>query len=549
MRRQLITRRTFFAGAGATVGAVALPACRGGGQSTGGAPGKTTLRLLGGDFGFPSPFTYVRGPGYVQMSYIYDTLLWRDSTGKQLPWLASRYERSEDGTRYTFELRKGLRWQDDRPVTPEDVVFSYEYYAENTLSPEIIVQPVPDITDVRVTGERTVEFRLKNPVVTFADFGGAGAVPIVPKRVWQSVKDPAKASDPELLVGCGPYRLKSYEPGQGAYSYTAYNGYHLGKPVIKRIENVPTEDPLGALRAGELDQASTSEVRPKVLEPFRDDPAYRVLKAPPGSTTLSLHWNLAKGGALADPRFRHACARAIDRGDLVQRLFGGNGEPGNPGWIPPRNPWHVDVEQYAFDRAAAERLLDEAGYEKDSASGVRTTPEGRPLRFSLLTQNQPVPPALDLVVRSLKAIGVELTPKPVDTPTFNSRVIKGDTEMSLIVSGGMNSDLAPDYLRLVYPSYTKLTQHAQGYKNPEVDKLCREQLATLDQSRRRQIVAEIQRLVAHDLPLLPLFYPDSFTIYNVAAFERWYYTPGGVAGNIPTVNNKQVFVTGKKTVD
>lgn len=118
--------------------------------------------------------------------------------------------------------------------------------------------------------------------------------------------------------------------------------------------------------------------------------------------------------------------------------------------------------------------------------------------------------------------------------------------MSLIGFGGMNSDLAADYLRLIYSSKTKIAQHAQGYENPAVDRLCQEQLTTLDTGRRKQIVGRIQQLVAGDLPLLPLIYPTSLAIVSKKAFGSWYYTPGGVAGVVPTVENKHAFVFGRK---
>ncbi|MGH8776320.1 MAG: ABC transporter substrate-binding protein [Jiangellaceae bacterium] len=80
---------------------------------------------------------------------------------------------------------------------------------------------------------------------------------------------------------------------------------------------------------------------------------------------------------------------AIDRGDLVQRLLGGTGTPGDPDWIPPGDPFHVDVEQYAFNPAAANRLLDEAGYPRQDSEGPRQGPDGAPLRFELLVTTGP----------------------------------------------------------------------------------------------------------------------------------------------------------------
>ncbi len=505
---------------------------------------RPTLRLAGGDAGFPSPFAYMRGGGYVQTTFIYDTLVWKDETGDVLPWLADRFEESEGGTLYTFTLREGVTWHDGMPLTAEDVKFTFDYFAAQTLSPQVIVQPIPEIAEVVVLDERTVEFRLDNPAVTFLQFGAAGAVPIVPRHVWSSVGDAAMARDRALLVGTGPFILESYTEGEGAYLYTANDDYFLGAPFVERLEFRPVSDELTALSGGELDAGGGSGLRPEVLSQFEGDDAFEVLEAPPGSSQVGLYWNLARGGALADVAFRRACAHAIDRDDLVQRLFGGNGTPGNPGWIPPESPFHVDVEQYPFDLAEANRLLDDAGYARDG-DGPRQGPDG-PLSFELLVAN-PVTPAVDLVVGSLGAIGVGLSVTALDTPTFNMRIIAGETEMSLIGSGGMNSDLGTDYLRLVYSSATRLTQHAQGYANPEVDRLCQEQLETLDEDERMDVVAEIQQLVAADLPLLPLFYPASFSIVRPETFDAWYFTPGGVAGVVPTVQNKQAFVTGQRT--
>lgn len=512
---------------------------------------RPTIRLAGGDQGFPSPFAYMRGPGYVQMSYLYDTLLWKDSTGAELPWLASSFTRAPDGLTYTFELRDNLRWHDGQPLTPDDVVFTFGYFAAQKLSPQVIVQPVPDIAGVEATGPHTVVFHLKNPVATFVQFGGAGAVPIVPRHIWSGIDNAAAAVDPKLLVGSGPYRLESYNRGDGSYAYAANDDYFLGKPFVRRIENRPVAAQPGAeltaLAAGDLDAASASGVQPDALAQFRADKAtYSILEETPGTSQLALYWNLAKGGALADVRFRQACARAIDRQDLVKRLFGGQGTPGNPGWIPPQNPFNVPVEQYGFDVARANRDLDAAGYRRPSPTDTRNGPEGNPLRFGLSVANPP-PPAVEVLVAALKAIGVELVPQGLDTAAFNAKVIAGDVEVSLIGSGGMNSDLAPDYLRQVYSSKTKLTQHAQGYANAEVDDLAQRQLAATDDAERKKAVARIQELIAADLPLLPLYYPTSFNVVRTATFDQWYTTPGGVAGVIPTIANKAVFVTGLKT--
>ncbi len=549
-----IDRRAFLLGTAGAAGALLLGACGGGDDGTPRPQGqgedlpaaaRPTLRLPGGDQGFPSPFAYQRGPGLIKSSLIYDTLVWKDSTGRTLPWLASRWDSSADARTHTFHLRDNVRWHDGRPLTARDVAFTFQYFRNQTVPPQVIVQPLPEIQEVVATGDHTVEFRLSNPLATFFGFSGVGSVLIVPEHIWSTIPNAAQAGDPAVLVGSGPYRLESYDRGQGSYLYSANDEYFLGRPFVNRLEYRPVGDQLNGVAAGEVDMASAS-LRPDALTPFRNNPDLEVIQAPPGNSGSGLWWNLARGGALADPRFRRACAHAINRQDLVQRLHGGNADPGNPGWIPAPNPFHVDVEQYRFDQVRANQLLDEAGYSRPSPDGTRQSPGGEPLRFSLLVSSPPTP-LTDLVVNALRAVGVELTPEALDTPAFNQRVTSGRSEMSIITFGGMNTDHAADYLRQIYSSKTQSVQHAQGYVNPDVDRLCGEQLTAVDESRRKDIVGRIQRLVADDLPLLPLVYPYSYTIFNKGRFDQWYYTPGGVASTVPTIENKHLFVTGKKT--
>jgi peptide/nickel transport system substrate-binding protein len=550
---QPIDRRTFLTGALGAAGVAALGACSssngrptaGPSPSASSAVARPTLRLSGGDSGFPSPFAYMRGGGYIQMSFIYDPLVWKNASGQLIPWLAESFTRSADALNYTFKLRPDLRWQDGQPLTADDVAFTYDYFRSQTISPQVIVQPLTGIQEVTATDARTVEFRLTAPLAEFFGFGGVGSVPIVPKHIWSSINNAAMESDPAVLVGSGPYRLEQYNRGEGSYLYTANDDFFLGRPFVKRLEFRSVSDEFNALLAGDIDVGGGSG-RKTVLAPFKDNGDFQVFDAPPGNFGSGLFWNLAKGGALADVAFRRACARAIDREDIVQRLFDGNGTTGNPGWIPAANPFHVDVEQYPFDVSAARALLDAAGYELPAGGDIRVGPDGKPLAYTMLVTSPPSK-VTDIVVEALKAVGISITPKALDTPSFNKAVIAGDSEMSIISFGGMNTDHAAGYLLQVYPSYTKTTQHAQGYNNPEVDRLCAVQEHAVDRSTRMAAVGEIQKLVAADLPILPLVYPNSFSIVKKSTFDNWYYTEGGVASTVPSIQNKLAFITGKKT--
>lgn len=542
-----MSRRTFVRASAGTAAAIYLGAC--GGSSSPSGP-KGTVRVAGGSFGFPSPFAYIASFGYVQMSYLYDTLLWKDATGRMLPWLARRVRRSPDGLTYTFDLREGVRWHDGRPLTAEDVAFTFEYFARQSLGPLIVAQPF-GVAGARATSPRTVEVRLEIPAVTFLG-SVAGAVPIIPKHIWSSIRDAPKAQDPGVLVGSGPYRLKSFSAGEGASLYVANQDYFLGTPFVRRIEQRPVDDELSALRAGEIDVAETrvDGVGEDALAGFRADDSLGIVQST-GSFSFPLIFNIGRGGALADVRFRRACALAIDRGAIVRRLLGGNGRPGNPGFLPPGHPFHADVEQYAFDPAAARRLLDQAGYRGPGTGAIRRGADGKPLSFRIVTGNAPIPPALDLLVGGLKDVGIELKTQAVDLPTLFGLTQQGSDDIAFTLypgPGGTAPDADPDNLRTFYSSKLRgRLQGAQGYVDREFDRLAQRQLVTAERSERARLLARMQQIVARDLPALPLYYPTLFTVFRKRAFDRWYYTPGGFAGGLTGVFNKQVLVTGAKT--
>lgn len=543
-----ISRRTFLQGAAGLVGSAALAACTRGGSGSGDGSGPT-IRIQGGQFGLPTPFNYIAAPGYWRMSYLFDTLLWADSTGEQLPWLASRHERSDDGLVHTLELREAS-WHDGTPLTARDVVFTFEYFGAHVLSPLAIATP-RSVAEVTEAAERTVEIRLEQPDVTFEKLV-LGSLPIIPEHVWSEIDDPQAEAGDEALVGTGPYRLVARDDAQGRLAFEANDDYFLGPPFVRRIEMVWVDDELVAVRAGELDggQAPVEGVRDDVLDPFRDDPAFGVL-AHETAFAFPLYWNQERGGALADVAFRRACLMAIDREDIIQRLLTGNGTVGNPGFLPPGHPFHVEVEQYAHDVDAANELLDDAGYPRTSPDGVREDPDGNPLRFSLFTHNT-VPPALgELIAEYLGQVGIELDQQVVDLVRLFGIKTQGNYDMLInLYPGpvGTTPNADPDILRPVYHSDPPNQLYAvDGYADPELDELLERQYRIVDEEERREVIAEIQRTVARELPMSVLYYTTMFFVFREDVFEAWYYTEGGFGPGVPDVYNKHAFVTGRET--
>lgn len=546
----MMDRRRFLGASLAGLGALAVGACSRGTSAgrAGATAGKTaarTVRLSQGASGFPSPFACNGDIGYNQMSLLYDTLLWKDGAGNLLPWLAASVDSAPDHLSYTFQLRDGLTWSDGRPLTADDVTFTFDYYAkQQTLSPPVIIQPPQGIDKVRATGPATVEITLTTPAVTFPE-QVAGAVPIIPKHVWSAIKDPGSVDDKKRLVGSGAYRLDSYNGDGGALRFTSKPGYFLGPPYVQRVEELAIEDPIAALLARQTDAARGAGLRADTLAPFQND-AYGMVSQQ-GSTTSPLYWNLGKEGALSDVRFRRACAMAIDRQDLVNRLAGGRGVPGNPGFLSPANPFFVPVSQYPFDVAGANALLDGAGYRVGS-DGIRQGPGGRALSFELLVSTGDAPLS-EVLVGALRRIGVDLRPNQVQLgPQLFGNKLIGKYDMAVLFfpgpgPGGPNAD--PDILRQLFSSKVPPSlEGASAYANPAFDDLAGKQLVAFDESERRSLVAQMQRLLADDLPVLPLFYPEVDVLFRKDVIDEWYFTPGQFPSES---DNKQLFITGLKT--
>ena len=162
-----------------------------------------------GDWGFPSPYGhYSRGPGYVRMSLIFDTLVWKDQSGL-VPALAESWQ-MEGNDAYVFNLRKNATWNDGEKFTAKDVVFTFDYIKEH---PYQWVNSKP-VKKAEALDDYTVKITLNSTYAPFLEMI-AGTLPILPEHIYKGVEDPAKLQDDKARVGTGPYKLADYGQGSG----------------------------------------------------------------------------------------------------------------------------------------------------------------------------------------------------------------------------------------------------------------------------------------------------------------------------------------------
>ncbi|MDQ1255226.1 MAG: peptide/nickel transport system substrate-binding protein, partial [Euryarchaeota archaeon] len=496
---------------------------------------KATWGASGGDWGFPSPLTfYPRGPGYVMMSFCFDPLVWTDEQGNITGMLASSWEGSTDGLIWTFHMRHDVKWHDGEPFKANDVIFTYNY-----IKGKAAISPIGAswyntavIESLEAPDDYTVRIKLNQPYAPFMQ-QVAAVVPIMPEHIWKDVTDPAKYMDKKAAIGTGPFILENYDKDQQSYKYSANENYFLGKPVINTLIFVKSTDPVISLKVGDVDEAGLTLDQVQALN---DSHNMKVVEGP-GYWVYRLRFNIPSNPILGNTDIRKAIYHSLDCEDIQKKVLHGGGIAGNPGYVPPYSSWYnSNVTQYAYDPAAANKILDNAGYSKKDSDGIRLTPEGKRLEFQLLyTSDQQSQRIAELIQSYLKNVGIGVVFKPGDMKTVDGLVNAGNFDMA-IYSHGTSTD--PARMLNSFPEST-------GWNNTEFVSLANKQVSTLNEQERKALVDKMQVLIADNVPTIPLMYRNVYSACNSDKFDGFFYTPGGVGGGVPTEYNKLVFVNGK----
>lgn len=493
-----------------------------------------------GDFGFPSVYTISpKGQGYMTLSYIFDTLMWKDESGL-IPYLAEDYSVSEDGLTYTFQLRKGVSFTDGTPFTAEDVKFTFDYMKEHPYK----WVSVSMVEEASVVDEHTVEIKLNKTYNPFLS-DVAGSLPILPKHIWENVTEPETFTEPEAAISTGPFILENYDAAAGTYTFKANEDYFYGDLQIDKlvIANVSGGDSKEALLSGEIDAAPN--ISYKAAMSLKDSPEYTVLEGP-GLSVTRLYFNFDEE-AMAVKEIRQAMYHAVNLDEIVEKAYGGAGYAGSAGHVQPGTPWYnPDVRQYAYDVETAKKMLSEAGAADSNGNGILEY-NGEEMSYTLtFTENDEK--LAELLVSYMKAVGIELVPQSADDATVKAAISEGNFELAFNTNGSFGGD--PVFLSRFAtvgadgaPSVTG--QGGKTWESEEYNKIYNESAVEQDDAKRHEQVNALQEIIAEELPCLTLYYKKAVAAYNNTVFDGFYYTPDGISIAVPFIMNKLVFVSGQ----
>jgi peptide/nickel transport system substrate-binding protein len=405
--------------------------------------------------------------------------------------LAARIDRIDPVT-YDVELRADARFSDGSPVLARDVVATFS----SVLAPGSKSLHHKGFTErfvgFEARGERGVRFRLRTPLATFLsdlDFGILSA----------------------SGLGAGPYRLVELSSTRALLEASPH--YHGTRPRTPRVEIKFVRDAAARLLmlvGGSADLLQNA-VRMDLVEEVRGRPRVQIATAPSVLLTYLMMNNADP--VLRDPRVRQAIALAIDRPSIIEAKLGGHARLAT-GLLPPGHwAYAADVPRWDHDAARARALLDEAGLPDPDGPG----PQPR-LTLVYKTSSDAFRVALARVIAAqLGAVGIAVDVRSFEFATFFADVKKGNYQIATMQTAEITE---PDYYWFYFHSERIPTAASPDggnrwrYASPALDRAVEAGRAELDPARRRALYAEAQRVVAADVPIVPLWHEDNIALAN-----------------------------------
>jgi peptide/nickel transport system substrate-binding protein len=468
---------------------------------------------------------------------VYDSLFWSTADKNPEPWLATSAEPSRNATVWTVHLREGVKWHDGEPFTAEDVKFSFDYY-NNYESGRYAhhVSEVPSYNHAEIVDRHTVKLFFDHPVSVFKNIPG-GDLPILPEHIWAGIEEPSKATE-MLPVGTGPFQVTEIVPDQ-RYTLVANKNYFKGRPLVNDLILTVVKDPtsaFAALRTGQVDLVAGRNVPKELLEGFQSSDDIEILRGT-RFESLHLYFNTPKA-PLSDPRLRRAIDFAIDDQAIVDTVLQGLGTTGRPSFIHPQSPWALPADDPAtnvrYDPSRAKALLDQAGYVDSVGNGIREAPDGTPLDFSIIgsTSDPQDLRAAQLISQQVADIGIKLSVEGLDPATVRQRrqpPESGGPAPFDIRIGSLDTHAHADPDGLLYFLHSGplgFGEVISGYSNNSFDALAEKAARTGSLEARRQVLYEMQRVIAKEVPVLTLAYLEGVYAFRPEAYDGWFADSG-----------------------
>ncbi|MCG8042942.1 MAG: peptide-binding protein [Candidatus Thiodiazotropha taylori] len=477
------------------------------------AEGDWLVRAFGVNLKSLTPFISEDVYASTVQGYILESLLVRNAD--TLEWeglLARQWEVSDDGLTFVFKLREGLRFSDGKPLTAEDVAFTFNFIMNPAIQAPRERAYYAKIKSVEALDKLTVRFQFAEPY--FNALALAGGISVMPKHFYEPyLEEPNSYNQSKgLLLGSGPYRLedpRNWSPDKGIIELQRNPRYWGSvQPAYNRllwriIENDSAR--LTTFRNGEID---TYVSRPREYKQLVEDKdlakkAERWEYMSPIAGYSYIGWNQQRGDKptrFADTRVRQAMTYLIDRERINKEIYLGYADVAMSPFTGSSKQHNPDLLPRDYDQNRAMALLNEAGYADRDGDGILEDESGAPFEFDLVYfQANEDTGRMVLFLKDLMArVGILLQPKPTEWSVMIDLMKKRDFDA---ITLGWTSGLETDLYQMFHSSQiADAGNNFIGYRNEKLDQLIDEARATVDEEKRMPLWQAAERELYNDQP-------------------------------------------------
>ncbi|MDH7578895.1 MAG: ABC transporter substrate-binding protein [Bacillota bacterium] len=422
---------------------------------------------------------------------VWESLTYLNENLEPVPQLAEKLVSDDTAKVWTVYLRQGVKFHDGTPLNSEAVVKSVERLKRRAQFDEY--GTFLNLDRVEAAGDRAVRFTFSKPEPVFPAKVAYHGCPIFSP---QSFDAEGKIVHP---YGTGPFKYAEYKKGE-ALVLTRNDEYWGGKPRLTKVTFKVIPDPstrLAALQTGEIQAvADVGGILPEQVPAVKGNDSL-VLLSRQVTTSHYLIFNNKKP-PFNDRSLRQAVSLFIDRPQLVKEVLGGYGEPADTIFTPlakhlvERRLWKTDGES---GRSLAAQALG-AGRSQRVEFVISTA----------LANRWPYKPIAEILQAQLRDIGLEVEIKLVEAGAWKDALASGEYNITFSPYTLMTGD--PDFFfgRWIASRGQMNVQRGMGYSSFKADRLVETAAAERDPAKRKELYTELQRLVALDVPLCPIYH-------------------------------------------
>lgn len=435
---------------------------------------------------------------YMAIKMVYSPLYIVTAKGTEF-YLADSMKSSADGLTYTMKLKNNVKWSDGQAFTADDVLFTLGKFQDSksgSINSDALKIDGKPFTMTK-TDDTTVVFQLPAASSGFEEM--LSGLFIMPKHIYENVKDITNCKENASPVGTGPYTLAEYKEGQ-YIKYKKNPNYFGGAAKIDNIVFQIIEDDNTAKKALEKGEINAWSPTPADMEEMKKQSGLSTYTYSEGLVTY-LGFNVASS-RVKDANLRKGIFYALNRDALIKAgYFSKDYAKKNASFLPTDNKfWTDNVEKYDNDLSKAKKLIS-------SASGAKET-----LKLCYPNDDSIFKNLALVVQEECKAAGVKIELCAIDFEAYYNAINDPkSTEYDMF----LNSYIYGNDPHMYAPLFVSTGDDTLKFKNTELDSLFKQGGATLDDAKRQKIYTKAQQLVADEGIIYPIC--DEMKIYSVSS--------------------------------